>query len=269
MSCRQTSRLLPNGEPSLQNSLTLYACDVTLDRYNCPMAKRKDPLEKVDNLDARKEKYLPVVAALTDVYGLLDWSRQQDGMDELISCILSQSTNDTNRDRAFARLKETYPDWEAVRFADLAELTDVIRPAGLANQKAPRIQNVLGIIYDEAGQYNIDFLSDRSIKDAKDWLCSLRGVGPKTAAIVLCFAYGRPAFPVDTHIYRVSKRIGFIPDKLSANDAHPVMEAIVPPEDYYQFHIQLIQHGRDTCHARKPACERCPISKYCDFFTAD
>ena len=250
-------------------SLALDACDVTLDRYNCGMARRKDPLDKVDNLAARKAKYRPVAEALTDVYGQLDWSRQQDGMDELISCILSQSTNDTNRDRAFARLKEAYSAWESVRFADLAELTEVIRPAGLANQKAPRIQDVLGDIYEQAGDYSIDFLNDRSVEGAKDWLCSLRGVGPKTAAIVLCFAYGRPAFPVDTHIYRVSKRIGFIPEKLSANDAHPVMEAIAPADDYYQFHIQLIQHGRDTCHARKPACERCPISEHCDYFAAN
>ncbi len=233
------------------------------------MARRKDPIEKVDNLPARKAKYLPVAAALTQVYGPLDWSRQQGGMDELISCILSQSTNDTNRDRAFARLKKAYPDWEAVRFADLDELTEVVRPAGLANQKAPRIQNVLQVIYEKVGEYSIDFLNDRSLEDAKAWLCSLRGVGPKTAAIVLCFAYGRPAFPVDTHIYRVSKRIGFIPDKLSANDAHPVMEAITPPEDYYQFHIQLIQHGRDTCHARKPSCDRCSIVEYCDYFIAN
>ena len=230
------------------------------------MARKRDPLDKVDNLPARRAKYAPVAAALTQVYGRLDWSRDQDGMDELISCILSQSTNDTNRDRAFARLKESYPDWAAVRFADLADLTEVIRPAGLANQKAPRIQDVLGVIYERAGDYSIDFLNDLTIDEAKAWLCSLRGVGPKTAAIVLCFAYGRPAFPVDTHIYRVSKRIGFLPEKLSANDAHPVMEAIAPASDYYQFHIQLIQHGRDICHARTPACARCPISDHCDYF---
>ena len=232
------------------------------------MARRKDPLEKVDRLSARKAKYAPVAQALTEVHGELDWTRAQDGMDELVSCILSQSTNDTNRDRAFARLKAAYDDWAAVRNAELDELVEVIRPAGLANQKAPRIQAALERIFDEAGEYSIDFLNDRAIDAAKNWLCSLRGVGPKTAAIVLCFAYGRAAFPVDTHIYRVCKRIGFIPEKLSANDAHPVMEAIAPPEDYYQFHIQLIQHGRDTCHARRPACERCPITQHCDYFAS-
>lgn len=232
------------------------------------MARRRDPLAKVHNLDARKAKYAPIAAALTDVYGKLDWSRNQDGMDELISCILSQSTNDTNRDRAFARLKARFADWEAVRFADLDELIEAVRPAGLANQKAPRIQDALAVIHEKAGDYSIDFLNDLSLDEAKAWLVSLKGIGPKTAAIVLCFAYGRPAFPVDTHIYRVSKRIGFLPEKLSADDAHPVMEAIAPPDDYYQFHIQLIQHGRDTCHARKPACERCSICDYCDFYTS-
>ena len=232
------------------------------------MPAKRDPLAKVDNLPARAAKYAPVSAALTAVYGQLDWSRNQDGMDELVSCILSQSTNDTNRDRAFARLKERYDDWAAVRFADLEELIAVIRPAGLANQKAPRIQEALGVIHDHAGEYSIDFLETMSLADAKAWLVSLRGIGPKTAAIVLCFAYGRPAFPVDTHVFRVGKRIGFLPAKISADNAHPVMEAITPPDDYYQFHIQLIQHGRDTCHARTPACDRCPITAHCDYFAA-
>ncbi len=228
------------------------------------MSRKRDPLSKVDNLPARKAKYAPVAAALAEVYGALDWSRNQDGMDELISCILSQSTTDSNRDRAFARLKAAFPDWNAVRFAELDALKEAIRPAGLANQKAPRIQEALAVIHKRSGDYNIDFLAEMPLEEAKNWLVSLKGIGPKTAAIVLCFAYNLPAFPVDTHVYRVSKRIGFIPQKLSANDAHPVMEAIAPPADYYAFHIQLIQHGRETCHARNPACGRCAISAYCD-----
>ncbi len=187
-------------------------------------------------------------------------------MDELVSCILSQNTSDINRDRGFARLKGRFETWEAVHFAATDELIDAIRPAGLSRQKAPRIQNALQKIYEKAGDYSIDFLNDMPIEAARDWLIALKGVGPKTAAIVLCFAYGRPAFPVDTHVYRTGKRIGFLPEKISANDAHPVMEAIVPPDDYYQFHIHLIQHGRDTCHARKPACERCPLTADCDYF---
>ena len=232
------------------------------------MAKKRDPLAKVDRFSERQSKYAPVSAALRDVYGCLDWSRSQDGMDELISCMLSQNTSDLNRDRGFARLKQRFETWEAVRFADADELIDAIRPAGLSRQKAPRIQNALQKIYARVGDYSIDFLNDMPIAAAKAWLVALKGVGPKTAAIVLCFAYGRAAFPVDTHVYRTSRRIGFLPEKISADDAHPVMEAIVPKADYYQFHIHLIQHGRDTCHARRPACERCPVTADCDYFQA-
>ena len=217
-------------------------------------------------MESRISKYIPVSAILSDVYGYLDWSRGQDGMDELISCILSQNTSDTNRDRGFQGLKDRFETWEDVRIAETSDVIRAIRSAGLANQKAPRIQNVLEKIYREVGEYNIDFLADMPIDKAKKWLISLKGVGPKTAAIVLCFAYDRPAFPVDTHVHRTSKRIGFLPEKISADNAHPVMEAIVPPEDYYQFHIHLIQHGRDTCHARNPACERCPLTDLCDYY---
>ena len=218
------------------------------------MARKKDPLEKVDEFPRRAAKYAPIAAALTEVYGELDWSRNQDGMDELISCILSQSTNDTNRDRGFARLKEAFPDWEAVRFADLDQLKEAIRPAGLANQKAPRIQAVLGVIYEEVGDYNIDFLDEIPLDEAKAWLVSLKGIGPKTAAIVLCFAYNRPAFPVDTHIFRVSKRIGFLPAKLSADDAHPVMEAIAPAATTINFTSSSFSTGATPAtRARPPA----------------
>jgi len=230
------------------------------------MTKQQDITNKIDNMDKRKAKYLPVSAILNDVYGHLDWSRGQDGMDELISCILSQNTSDTNRDRGFQGLKDRFESWEDVRIAETSDVIRAIRSAGLANQKAPRIQNVLEVIYREVGDYNIDFLADLPIEEAKKWLVSLNGVGPKTAAIVLCFAYGRPAFPVDTHVHRTSMRIGFLPAKISADNAHPVMEAIVPPDDYYQFHIHLIQHGRDTCHARNPACERCPLTELCDYY---
>lgn len=230
------------------------------------MAKNNDIQDKFDNFERSKAKYIPVSAILSDVYGVLDWSRGQDGMDELISCILSQNTNDANRDRGFNALKERFDTWEAVRFADPDDVIDTIRPAGLANQKGPRIQNALEKIYERVGDYNVDFLNEIPIDEAKDWLVSIKGIGPKTAAIVLCFAYDRPAFPVDTHVHRTSRRIGFIPDKTNADNAHPMMEAIVPPEDYYQFHIHLIQHGRDTCHARNPACERCPLTDHCDYY---
>ena len=187
-------------------------------------------------------------------------------MDELVSCILSQNTSDTNRDRGFDALKMRYPNWQAVIDAPLDELIDTIRPAGLSRQKAPRIQAILEYILAERGEFNIDFLEDLPLDEAKAWLTALNGIGPKTAAIVLCFSFNRPAFPVDTHVHRVGQRIGLLPEGISADKAHDVMEAIVPPEDHYAFHINLIQHGREICRARNPLCERCPITEYCDYY---
>lgn len=222
---------------------------------------------KVNHLEVRRAKYGLVAPLLEAAYGRKPF-KPHDGMDELVSCILSQSTTDANRDRGFAALKAKYPTWKEVHHAPTADLIETIRPAGLANSKAPRIQGALAQIQAERGEYNIDFLKDMPVEDAKIWLQRLPGVGPKTAAIVLCFGYGMPAFPVDTHVHRVGKRLGFLPPKISANDAHPVMEAIVPPEEYYPFHLQMIYHGRAICHARNPACHRCPLQMHCDYFQA-
>ncbi len=220
----------------------------------------------IEDIESLKAKYRQVAPILAERYGDIQWRQSQGAMDELISCILSQNTNDTNRDRAFYAMKEAYPTWDDVVNVPTDELIDVIRPAGLANQKGPRIQQVLKTIKAERKAYEIEFLRDMPVDEARDWLTSLNGVGPKTAAIVLCFAFNMPAFPVDTHVHRLSKRLAFIPEKTSADKAHPMMEAIVPPEDYYPFHIHLIQHGRDTCHARNPHCERCPLTKYCIYY---
>jgi endonuclease III len=222
--------------------------------------------DTINDFERRRAKYEPVAAALAEMYGVPQWRKDTPPMDELVNCILSQNTNDTNRDRGYDALKARYPTWQDVVDAPADELIDTIRVAGLANQKGPRIQEVLRIIQAEQGDYNIDFLNDLPLDEAKAWLTSLPGVGPKTAAIVLCFAFGRPAFPVDTHVHRVSRRIGFVPDNTSADKAHPIMEAIVPPDDYYAFHINLIQHGRSICQARNPRCERCPLTEYCDYY---
>ncbi len=222
----------------------------------------------VDDLQRRQAKVTPVRDTLRAHYGILEWRYSTDPMDELVSCILSQNTTDANRDRGFYAMKERFGTWDAVQNAPEADLIDAIRPAGLANQKGPRIQRVLRRIYDERGAYNIDHLRDMPLDEARDWLVSFEGVGPKTAAIVLCFAFGRPAFPVDTHVNRVSKRLGMVPESFSIDKAHVLMEAIVPPEDHYAFHIYLIRHGRDTCRARSPQCERCPIKAHCDYYAA-
>ena len=222
---------------------------------------------KIDNLEAKQERYRQIAPLLEETYGRKHWKRH-DGMDELISCILSQSTTDANRDRGFDALKAQYPQWEDVHHAPEDELIETIRPAGLANSKAPYIQGSLAAIFEERGEYNIDFLEEMPVEDAKTWLQQLPGVGPKTAAIVLCFGYNRPAFPVDTHVHRTGKRIGLLPEKISANKAHEHMEAIVPDEEFYAFHLQLIYHGRAICKARNPKCEECPIQQYCDYYQA-
>lgn len=227
--------------------------------------KRQDILNTIDNLDERRAKVAPIARLLRDTYGDLTWEAGQDAVDELVSCILSQNTNDANRDRGFNALKARYPTWEAVIAAPVDDLIDTIRPAGLANQKGPRIQKALRRILEERGEFDLDFLKDMPLDAARDWLTSIDGVGPKTAAIVLCFAFGLPAFPVDTHVHRVGKRIGFIPEKMSADKAHVVMEEIVPPDEHFAFHIYLIRHGRDTCTARRPYCERCVIRQYCNY----
>lgn len=226
----------------------------------------KSILAKVKDFDRRAAKYQPVRDILETLYGRPQWSPTQDPMDELVSCILSQSTTDANRDRGFFALKSRYSSWEEVYSAPTADIIETIRPAGLANQKGPRIQAVLGRILAERGAFNIDFLRDLPLEEAKAWLTRLEGVGPKTAAIVLCFAFGLPAFPVDTHIYRVGQRIGFIPEKMSADQAHVLMEAIVEPSDYYPFHLQMIYHGRSLCSARRPKCEQCPLTAHCDYY---
>jgi endonuclease-3 len=214
----------------------------------------------------RAAKYAPVSAALREMYGYPAWRQAYPPVDELVDCILSQSTTDANKDRAFALLRARYPTWEALRDAQTDEVIDTIRPAGLANQKAPRIQEVLRFITQQRGEINIDFLGDLPIEEAKAWLTQMNGVGPKTAAIVLCFAFNRAAFPVDTHIHRLGQRIGFLPEGISADKAHDVMESIVPPEDYYPFHLNLIQHGREICIARAPRCSLCPITPHCDYY---
>jgi len=219
--------------------------------------------------DQLASKYQAVAATLTSFYGYPQWRQHLPPLDELIDCILSQSTNDRNRDLAFSRLKAAFPSWEAVMNADTAAVVEAIKPAGLANQKAPRLQQVLRRIYAERTELNLDFLGDLPLEEARAWLVALEGVGPKTAAIVLCFAFGRPAFPVDTHVHRLAIRIGFVPPKISADKAHPALEAIVPGHDHYAFHLNLIRLGREICQARRPRCAVCPLPMFCAYYQAN
>ncbi|HEY7295738.1 MAG TPA: endonuclease III, partial [Dehalococcoidia bacterium] len=179
--------------------------------------------------------------------------------------ILSQHTADRASGRAFAELLATFPDWDAIREADPRAIARTVRWAGLSEMKAPRIKTVLQRIKDERGSYDLSFLGDPalSLDEARGWLMDLPGVGPKTAACVLMFALGRPALPVDTHVYRVGKRLGFIPPTMSADKAHAHLEALVPEEQVYSFHIGLIKHGRHVCYAQRPNCAGCVLNDIC------
>lgn len=203
---------------------------------------------------------------LVQHFGIPEWRQSLDAMDELISTILSQNTNDRNRDIAFFALKTRFSTWDEVRDADLVELIDVIRPAGLANQKGARIQVVLQQISAERGDLNLDFLKHLSAEEVQTWLLRFKGVGLKTASIVMQFALGIPAFPVDTHVYRVSGRLGLRSDSMNVNEAHGYLSSLFPPENYGAAHLNLIRLGREICSARKPDCEHCPLTVVCDYY---
>ncbi len=207
-----------------------------------------------------------VYQRLLAVFGTPVWRTPLSAVDELISTILSQNTNDHNRDIAFNRLRDALPTWEAVRDAPLPWVIDAIRPAGLANQKGARIQKVLQEITIERGNLNLDFLKELPRDEAYAWLVKFKGVGPKTASIVMQFALGMPAFPVDTHIYRVSGRIGLRPDAMNAEQAHSHLSGLFRPEQYGPAHLNLIRLGRELCHPHKPECPRCPVKDVCQFY---
>lgn len=217
------------------------------------------------DLPALKRKAKQTHERLLKEYGTPRWTKL-DGVSELVSTILSQNTNDGNRDLAYSRLRARFATWEDVRDANPALVVDAIKPAGLANQKGPRIQAALKRITAERGGLNIDFLAAMPVDDARAWLLSINGIGPKTAAIVLLFCYDMPAFPVDTHVHRVTGRLAMRPETLNADDTHTLMERISPPGMEGPFHLNIIAHGRRVCHARNPECEKCVLQKQCAYF---
>ena len=213
-----------------------------------------------------REKAQAVYRRLEEAFGLPDWGIESLPLDELINTILSQNTNDRNRDVAYANLRDRYATWEQVRDAPLNEVLDAIRPAGLANQKGARIQAVLQQITEERGGLDLNFLFDLSAEEAFAWLSRFKGVGPKTASIVLQFSLAKPAFPVDTHVYRVSGRIGLRPPKMTVEQAHEHLAKLFDPEQYGPGHLNIIRLGRQICHARNPQHEVCPVRDLCDFY---
>ena len=213
---------------------------------------------------ALRRKAARIHELLLEMYGTPRWTRL-DGVSEMVATILSQNTNDANRDLAYTRLRARFNTWEDVRDAKTDDIVEAIRPAGLANQKGPRIQQALKRITEERGALNIDFLAALPVDEARAWLTSINGIGPKTAAIVLLFCYDRPAFPVDTHVHRVTGRLGLRPDALSADDTPTLMEALCPAGAEGPFHLNLIRHGREVCAARRPMCEACGLRRECAF----
>lgn len=187
----------------------------------------------------------------------------ESALAELVGTILSQNTSDTNTARAFAGLWARFGAWEAILAAPVAAIADAIRSGGLAEIKAPRIKGVLAAIQAEHGALDLEFLRTWSVDDARRYLTSLNGVGPKTAACVLLFALQMPAMPVDTHVHRVSRRLGLIGPRVSAEAAHQILEAAVPGRLMFDAHMLLIQHGRTICKAQRPRCGACPLADSC------
>jgi endonuclease-3 len=203
---------------------------------------------------------------LAAAYGEPGWRQHWLPMEELILTFLSQNTSDVNSGRAFQALRARYPTWQAVLDAPMAELAETIRSGGLAQQKAPRIQSALRRILQERGEFSIEFLADLPTDEAMRWLTSFDGIGHKTASIVLLFCFGKAAFPVDTHVGRVTRRIGLAGTKETEEKIKATWESLVPAEWYYSLHLNLIRHGRQVCRARTPDCPACVLNDVCRYF---
>jgi len=199
------------------------------------------------------------------LYGEPVWRPHGDPMAELVLTILSQNTSDTNSGRAFMRLVQRFKDWRALMEAPVAEIETEIAVGGLARQKAPRIKSSLEAVWAARGSFDLDFLNEMPLDEAKAWLREMKGVGPKTAACVLMFSFGRPALPVDTHVHRVAQRLGLVPESATPEQAHDLLESMLAAEMIFPFHILLIKHGRRLCRSQRPLCDQCPLLDGCPF----
>lgn len=223
-----------------------------------------------DRPDALDQKVAHIYSLLVATYGIPPWEPDGDALGGLIATVLSQHTSDVNSGRAYDELVRRFPTWEAVRDAPVEQVADAIRMGGLAQVKAPRIQAILRELTERlaGGPLTLDLLATLPLEEAQRYLQSFPGVGPKTAACVLLFSLGQPAFPVDTHVWRVSRRLGLIGATVSAEAAHDALARGIPPEWRHTMHVDLIRHGRQICHARAPACERCPLRSECVYYWA-
>jgi len=204
-----------------------------------------------------------VIELLEQEYGPRKWQPDRNPIDVLIGTILSQNTSDANSGRAFASLKASFDSWKALASAPAEHIAQVIKSGGLSQIKAVRIKQVLEQIEKEQGRISLDFLKAMNMAEAEAYLMRLPGVGHKTASCVLLFSLGKPSLPVDTHIFRVAKRLGLIDSSASIERAHSLLQEQIPPSKVYQFHVHMIGHGRRICHARQPRCNRCILRSAC------
>ena len=231
---------------------------------------RRGPSPQKRAADRRKRRRIAeiVLERLGERYGHPQWAGPRvDAVSELVLTILSQNTADTNSFRAFKALRERYATWDEVLAAATDELEEVIRPGGLAPTKSKRIQHILAEVHAQTnGTWDLSFLGEWPLEEARNWLMSLPGIGRKTASIVLLFNFGRPVMPVDTHVHRVTTRLGMLPPRTPLDRAHDLLEEVLEPEEMYPFHVETIRHGRDTCRAPRPICGLCPLTDICPYY---
>jgi endonuclease III len=196
-------------------------------------------------------------------FGEPRWPGRGKPLDDLILTILSQNTNDSNRDVAYRRLRERFADWESVMAAPVAEIAEAIRPAGLGNQKATHIKEILLWVHETYGALNLDFICDMPPDEVRQTLLQRKGIGIKTISVVLMFSCGADVFPVDTHVHRLCRRLGLVPEKASAKKTHELMQPLVPQGKAYSLHINFLKLGRTVCKAQKPLCSNCPLAELC------
>lgn len=209
-----------------------------------------------------ERKAAPVLEALDECYGRKSLGDPEDPLAVLVRGILSQNTSDVNSGRAYRELMDRFGDWEGLAGASPSQIEETIRSGGLAEQKSRSIKAVMDWLSDR-DRYSLDFLADMDSREAEAELTRIRGVGVKTARLVLLFGLGRPVFVVDTHVHRVSRRLGLIPENANRRKAHDLLDDLIPDEDKYSGHLNLIQHGRRTCRARNPLCDECCVRGWC------
>ena len=219
-----------------------------------------------ENANNRREIVPYIIQNLKAVYGMPECETDLNPLDVLIETILSQSTTNVNSRRAFESLKRRFPTWDEARRARAVSIEAAIKSGGLARQKSVRIKQLLNDIYERRGSLDLSFLATAPLEEAKQFLASFKGVGPKTVACTLLFACNRAVFPIDTHIFRIARRLALIPEKCSDEEAHRLMTEMIPDSRYYEVHVNLIRHGRKTCRPSDPLCERCCLVDYCRYY---